>query len=64
MALSLTDKEKIDAMSHVEMARVLRFTRLGTWPFNDDEIGSYFLEKFHEAGGMTPQISRLIGWDE
>ena len=63
MALSTEDKDRIDAMGQTDMARVIRFTHIGQWPFNDDETGAYFLERFNELGGMTPEVSKLIGWD-
>lgn len=26
------------------------------------EVSEYFLEKYKQLGGMTPQISKEIGW--
>lgn len=58
------DVEKIDAMGQVEMARILRFTPLGQWPFNDNATAEYFLGRFEMLGGMTSEVSKEIGWDD
>ncbi len=55
---------KIDAMSQMEMARLRRFAPSGhpvfdiTYTLNDR-----FEKRFQEIGGMTPAISKAIGWD-
>ncbi len=56
------EKARIDAMSQMEMAEKLRFTPVGRWPFNEVEAGEYFMKVFRDKGGMTPTISKAIGW--
>jgi hypothetical protein len=56
-------KSQIDAMSLYEMAQVWRFAPLGDLRLRGEE-GAYFQTRFYEMGGMTPQISKLIGWGD
>ena len=54
---------KIDAMSHYDMAVLHRFSPSGHPCFNmKNAISSYFSEKFKLLGGMTPEISKRVGW--
>lgn len=57
-------KQLIDKMSVLEMAALWRFAPSGHKYFRRDEpeIGEYFSRRFHELGGMTPAISKIIGW--
>jgi hypothetical protein len=58
-------KRKLDAMDQVEMARLYRFAPIGHPVFNsDNNLYEYFKAKFKELGGMTPEVSKEIGWDE
>jgi hypothetical protein len=57
-------KEHIDKMSQVEMAWCHRFSPSGH-PYFDSrngDLSDYFQKKFKEKGGMTPEISKMIGW--
>jgi hypothetical protein len=54
-------KAEIDAMSQVEMARHVRFDPSGSKYFID-QTGDYFTKVFSQKGGMTSEISKLIGW--
>lgn len=56
---------KINGMSHVGMARLWRFAPPGH-PFFDRKRPYYeiFKKRFEELGGMTPEISKEIGWRE
>ena len=60
---TLATKEKINTMSHVEMASMYRFAKSGhpyfdsTLPFN-----KIFMKRFNALGGFTPEISKQIGW--
>ena len=56
-------KEKIDNMSQWEMARLQRFAPSGH-PVFDATLPLYdrFEKRFKELGGMTPAISKSIGW--
>jgi len=57
-------KKKIDAMSQFQMARLFRFVPSGH-PYFDNAIplNDYFNKKFEERGGMTPEISKQLGWE-
>ena len=62
----MTDQETIDKinnMSHVEMARLWRFTPSGH-PYFDNSKPFYavFNRRFIELGGFTSTISKEIGW--
>jgi hypothetical protein len=54
-------KKQIDDMSQEEMVRMWRFA-----PVGDDllqgESGWYFSKVLQEKGGITPEISKKIGW--
>lgn len=54
---------KINKMTHVEMAKLWRFALPGHKYF--DKTLPYFEvfnKRFKEYGGMTSNISKLIGW--
>ena len=61
----ITDwKTKIDLMSQHGMAHFQRFAEPGHPIFqNDTELPDYFKKRFELLGGMTPQISKDIGWE-
>lgn len=56
-------KEDIDRMPHLAMAKLYRFAPAGHPYFNfcNDDLPQYFLKRFKELGGMTPEISKEIG---
>ncbi len=56
-------KEKIDAMTQEEMAWEWRFGLEGFGSMLNGQAGIYFQDRFTELGGMTPAISKKIGWD-
>ena len=56
-------KEQIDKMTHAEMAYKWRFGAIGN-PLFQGETGEYFSQRMKELGGMTPQISKAIGWEK
>lgn len=61
-------KKEIDGMSQIEMARLWRFAPSEKCMFtpnkqDDQELQEYFSKKFKEKGGMTPSVSKRIGWD-
>ena len=60
----ITDwKAKIDAMSHIEMCRLVRFAPSGHPVFDRTlPLYEYFNERYKALGGMTPKISKTIGW--
>ena len=55
--------DKINNMTQIEMATLYRFAPVGhtyfdiSLPFND-----LFKKRFASLGGMTPEISKQIGW--
>jgi hypothetical protein len=56
--------KRIDTYSHLQMAIMFRFSRVGH-PYFDSQLPfyEYFMKRFKELGGMTPEISKEIGWD-
>ncbi len=57
-------KQEIDKMSQLQMASLQRFAPSGH-PIFDSRypLYDYFQDKFKEKGGMTPGVSKAIGWD-
>lgn len=57
---------KINSMSQEEMARVWRFASPGEYPFFDSKspLWPVFQARWDEVGGMTPEVSKKIGWEE
>jgi hypothetical protein len=57
-------RAEIDNMSQLEMARLYRFAPAGHIYFNSTlPFFDYFNKRFKDLGGMTPGISKQIGWD-
>ena len=56
-------KDNIDFMSQEEMARLQRFAPSGHVIFSTPQLSDYFKKRFAELGGMTPEISKAIGFD-
>jgi hypothetical protein len=54
-------KKRIDSMSQFELCRVWRFAPVGESLLQGD-TGDYFAKKLKEKGGMTPEISKQLGW--
>ena len=56
-------KNKINNMNQTEMASLWRFAPAGHPIFrNDLPLFEYFKKRFDGLGGMTPKISKNIGW--
>jgi hypothetical protein len=54
---------KIDEMSQMEMASLQRFAPAGHPIFDcSNNLSEYFKERFNKKGGMTPEISKELGW--
>lgn len=55
--------EKIQKLSHFEMAKLWRLAPSGH-PYFDTTLPYYevFEKRFNELGGMTSEISKQIGW--
>lgn len=66
--MTISDSKIVDVinnLSHVEMARLWRFAEAGNIYFNSTlPYYDIFMKRFIEFGGMTPKISKLIGWKE
>jgi len=57
------EKAKIDAMTQVEMARLWRFAPSGHPYFlGGSPLYEHFQARFKALGGMTPEVSKRIGW--
>lgn len=59
--ISDEDKKLIDGMSHYDMAYKVRFSPTGD-RLMCGATGDYFLTRYNELGGMTPEISKRLGW--
>ena len=55
----------IDKMSQEDMCRALRFSPPGRIFFRNDlpTVRAAWDKRWKETGGMTPAISKRIGWD-
>jgi hypothetical protein len=55
---------KIDGMSHVDMCSMVRYAPCGHPCFDRTipEVSDYFNDRYQKFGGMTPEISKQIGW--
>jgi len=54
-------KETIDSMSQYQLCSKWRFAKTGD-PLLQGETGDYFSKVMKEKGGMTPEISKSLGW--
>ena len=56
-------KRRIDGLSQTACAELQRFAPSGHPVFRSDlPIWEYFQAHFKQLGGMTPEISKAIGW--
>ena len=57
-------KKTIDNLSQHEMARLRRLAPAGHPIFRMNEpLCKYFEKRFRDLGGMTPAISKALGWE-
>lgn len=57
-------RDKIDKMDQVELAWLQRFAGVGHPVFDRTlPLYDYFRARFTELGGMTPSVSKYIGWE-
>ena len=58
-------KERVDKLSHEEMARLWRFAEPGSTPYfrNGHPVADYFQQRFYAFGGFTASVSKAIGWE-
>jgi len=63
--LEKLEYEAINSMTQVEMARLYRFSPVGHRYFDKTKpYWKVFSERFTKLGGMTPGISKAIGWGD
>ncbi|MGB0925475.1 MAG: hypothetical protein ACPGTS_02080 [Minisyncoccia bacterium] len=60
-----THKKDIESLSQSQMAHLIRFAPIGHPYFNMaySDIYKTFEARFNKLGGMSPEISKSIGWD-
>ena len=55
--------DKINNMSHIEMARLWRYAPNGHIYFDPSQpYFEVFEKRYNMFGGMTPEISKELGW--
>ena len=57
-------EDRINAMSHRDMAIFWRFGKSDDPIIQDKELFKRFRTRFDEHGGMTSELSKDIGWGE
>lgn len=57
------NKEQIEQATQVQLARWMRFLRFAETD-EESKLIDLIDKRFQELGGMTPEISKLIGWDK
>ena len=56
-------EKKIDRMGHVQMARLQRFAPAGHPIFDErNGLNDCLYNRLQKLGGITPAISKAIGW--
>jgi len=56
--------EKINNLSHIEMVQIWRFAEPGH-PYTTDPLFEFFKKRlFEHFGGITPSISKIVGWEK
>ena len=61
----LIHKTNIDRLGQIDLAILKRFAPTGHPYFTvGTYLPRYFLDRFKKMGGMTPEISKLIGWQQ
>ena len=55
-------RKEINQMDHETMARLWRFEPAGSKYFIG-EASELFMQRFMRFGGMTPELSKRIGWE-
>jgi hypothetical protein len=57
-------RAELSRMTQMELAELRRFAPAGHIVFTNDALTEYFNKCFEAKGGMTPDISKAIGWGE
>ena len=58
-------KAQIDLLNQFAMCEINRFAKPGFYPWFDIHnpiLVAYWEERFKKLGGMTPEISKQLGW--
>jgi len=59
-----TWQDKIDKMDRYQMLRLQRFAPVGHPVFNSTlPLYDYFKKRFDALGGITPGVSKAVGWE-
>jgi len=56
--------DDLKKMSHEDCARLWRFAPFGNVYFSNEALYEEFQKHFKSLGGMTPEISKKIGWGD
>jgi hypothetical protein len=57
-------EKNIKEMTQIDCARAFRFHKVGHPYFRSDlPLNEIFQEHFKSLGGMTPEVSKFIGWE-
>lgn len=59
--MAYPSKLQIELASRVQLCRWWRFIDSPTCP-TEQRLMDRIVERFNEAGGFTPEISKLLGW--
>lgn len=55
--------DEINSLTQFEMARLWRFAPAGHRYFDSTKpLHAHFKARFEKLGGMTPEISKRLGW--
>ncbi len=55
----------INNLTYWEMGHLYRFAPSGHLYFeSNSQLNKYFMDKFKQLGGMTPSLSKSIGWEK
>lgn len=57
-----TIKAQIDQMSQFDMVHTQRYAPAGSPMFCNDETYAHFQARLKLLGGITPEVSKAVGW--
>lgn len=60
--IKMRARERIDNMTHYNVCYLLRHGSSSDIIFQDKSLWEHFLKKYRKGGGMTPELSKQIGW--
>lgn len=56
--------KEIDKLSHYDLVAKVRFAPPGDPIFKIPELSDHFFKRLNEFGGITPEISKEVGWQK